>query len=156
MALSVGQPAPAFVLPAHTGEDVALAACRGRWVVLFFYPKDNTPGCTHEAVSFSQYLPDFAALQVAVYGISRDSLASHQRFAAKHGLTVPLLADTDGQVCSAYDVLREKTMFGRKTVGIVRTTYLINPAGDVAEVYPRVKVEGHAQAVLAAVRQRAL
>ncbi|MCL6631570.1 MAG: thioredoxin-dependent thiol peroxidase [Alicyclobacillus herbarius] len=151
--LQVGDMAPDFTLPAHTGEEVTLSKLRGQKVVLFFYPKDQTPGCTQEACSFRDLAAEFAKVGAKVYGISRDSLRSHERFAAKHGLPMPLLSDEDGRVCTAYGVLKDKQMFGKKVFGIERTTVVIDEEGRIAKVYPKVKVDGHAEEVLAFVRQ---
>ncbi|OFW78688.1 MAG: alkyl hydroperoxide reductase [Alicyclobacillus sp. RIFOXYA1_FULL_53_8] len=148
MGLSVGQIAPDFTLPSQDGELVHLAEHRGQVVVLFFYPKDDTPGCTKEACSFRDLAPEFARAGTAVYGISRDSIQSHQKFVRKYELTMPLLADVDSVVCEAYDVLKEKNNYGKVSVGVERTTYIIDALGHVARVFPKVKVDGHAQAVL--------
>ncbi|WP_067932050.1 thioredoxin-dependent thiol peroxidase [Alicyclobacillus kakegawensis] len=151
--VQVGDVAPDFTLPSHTGESVTLSNLRGKKVVLFFYPKDQTPGCTQEACSFRDLATEFAAAGAAVYGISRDSLRSHERFAEKHALPMPLLSDADGAVCAAYGVLKEKHMFGKKVFGIERTTFVIDSDGRIAKVYPKVKVDGHADEVLAFVRE---
>jgi thioredoxin-dependent peroxiredoxin len=153
--LVVGQAAPDFSLPAQTGETVSLKDCRGKIVVLFFYPKDNTPGCTKEACSFRDLSKEFADAGAVVYGVSKDSLQSHDKFARKYELTMPLLADTNGEVCRAYGVLKEKSMFGKKVFGIERTTFVIDRDGNIAKIYPKVKVEGHAEAVLAFVQSLA-
>ncbi|GGI97593.1 putative peroxiredoxin bcp [Alicyclobacillus cellulosilyticus] len=151
-ALTVGQPAPDFTLPAHDGTTVSLHDQRGHVVVLFFYPKDDTPGCTRENCAFRDLYPEFERLGARVFGVSRDSLSSHQKFAAKYGLKAPLLSDEDGSVCAAYGVLKEKNMYGKTSVGIERTTVVIDAEGRVAQVWPKVKVDGHAEAVLAFVR----
>jgi peroxiredoxin Q/BCP len=150
--LEVGQVAPDFTLPAHTGEQVRLSELKGKIVVLFFYPKDSTPGCTREACSFRDLAGEFTRAGAAVYGISRDSLKSHERFAERNQLTMPLLSDPDGKVCTEYGVLKEKLMFGKKVFGIERTTVVIDEQGRIAKVYPKVKVAGHAEEVLAFVR----
>ena len=147
-----GETAPDFTLPQAGGGELALSALRPRKVVLYFYPKDDTSGCTREAIDFTGLLPEFEAAGATVLGVSRDPVASHEKFAAKHGLGVTLLADTDGAVCEAYGVWVEKSMYGRKYMGIDRTTFLIGGDGRVAQVWQKVKVPGHAEAVLAAAR----
>jgi len=150
--LAPGQPAPDFTLPRDGGGTVTLSDLRGGPVVLFFYPKDNTPGCTKEAVAFTGLLEDFAASGATVLGISKDSIRKHDNFVAKHDLKVALLSDADADVCETYGVWGEKKMYGKTFHGITRTTVLIDAAGNVARVWPKVKVEGHAEEVLAAVR----
>lgn len=148
----VGDSAPDFTLPVTGGDEVTLSALRGGPVVLFFYPRDDTPGCTKETIGFSERLAEFTESGAQVFGISRDSMDKHDKFAAKHGLTVPLLSDTDGAVTEAYGVWVEKNMYGRKSMGIERATYLIDGDGKVAQVWRKVKVPGHVDAVLDAVR----
>jgi peroxiredoxin Q/BCP len=150
--LAPGQPAPDFTLPRDGGGTVTLSDLRGGPVVLFFYPKDNTPGCTKEAVAFTGLLEDFAASGATVLGVSKDSIRKHDNFVAKHDLKVALLSDADADVCEIYGVWGEKKMYGKTFHGITRTTVLIDAAGNVARVWPKVKVEGHAEEVLAAVR----
>jgi peroxiredoxin Q/BCP len=152
MPLEVGQAAPDFAVPSHTGDVVTKAGLTGKIAVLFFYPKDGTPGCTNEATDFRDHLAEFAEAGAVVYGVSRNSVESHRKFAAKHGLNMPLLADVDGAMCTAFGVLQEKTLFGKTGIGIVRTTFVLAPDGTVAYVFPKVKVAGHVQAVLEAVR----
>ncbi|WP_414902711.1 peroxiredoxin [Sphingomonas flavalba] len=124
----------------------------GRPLVLFFYPKDDTSGCTREALDFTALAGDFAAAGVQLLGVSRDSLESHRKFAAKHALTVTLASDEDGAVCEAFGVWVEKNLYGRKYMGIERATFLIDADGKVAQVWRKVKVAGHAEAVLAAAK----
>jgi peroxiredoxin Q/BCP len=150
MTVAAGQPAPDFTLPSPEG-DVTLSAL-DRPAVLYFYPRDDTPGCTREAIAFSGLLPEFEAAGVAVYGISKDPVAKHEKFTAKHGLTVPLLSDADGDVCERYGVWAEKSMYGRTSMGVERTTFLVDGSGVVREVWRKVKVPGHAEAVLEAAR----
>jgi peroxiredoxin Q/BCP len=152
-----GRKAPAVSLPDATGTRHALRDHAGRPVVLYFYPKDNTSGCTKEACAFRDLLPKFKRSKAVVFGVSPDSVESHAKFAGKHDLNFTLLADrkdADGtpKVCAAYGVWQEKTMAGRKYMGVVRTTYLIDAAGRVARRWDRVKVDGHADEVLAAVK----
>ncbi|MGJ8546779.1 MAG: peroxiredoxin [Sulfitobacter sp.] len=153
-------PAPDFTLPvaggapdggSEAGQTVTLSALKGAPVVLFFYPRDDTPGCTKENIAFSEHLEAFRAAGAHVFGISRDSLAKHDKFAVKHNLTVPLLAD-DGSAVEAYGVWVEKNMYGKKSMGIERATFVIDAEGRIAQVWRKVKVPGHAQAVLDAVR----
>lgn len=152
--LQVGEQAIDFTLDATSGEKVSLSDFRGNNVVLFFYPKDNTPGCTMEACGFRDKHADFAALNTVVLGISRDSIASHLKFIQKHNLPFLLLSDPDGEVCTKYDVLKEKTMFGKKSIGIVRSTFVIDREGKLAKVDYKVKVSGHVEEVLAFVREQ--
>jgi peroxiredoxin Q/BCP len=150
-----GTAAPAFVLPDQSGTTRALADYAGAPLVLYFYPKDDTSACTEEACAFGELLPKFKGVQVV--GISPDSVKSHAKFAAKYGLTFPLLADEPPaggvpQVCTAFGVWQEKSMYGKKYMGVVRTTYLIGPDGTVAQRWDKVKVAGHAEEVLAAAK----
>lgn len=146
------RPAPDFTLPADDGRKVTLSALAPAPVVLFFYPRDNTSGCTKEAVAFSLLKPDFDALGVQVFGISKDSLASHEKFRTKQNLAIPLLSDEGEQVCEAYDVWKEKKMYGKTFFGIVRSTFLIDGTGQIVREWRKVKVDGHAQEVLTAAR----
>lgn len=145
-----GDRAPAFTLPAIPEGKVRLSGLKGRRVVLYFYPKDNTPGCTLEAQDFQRLLPEFEKLDVAVLGISPDSLESHEKFVQKCGLSFPLLSDTDHTVAEKYGVWQEKQLYGRKFWGIVRTTFVIGPNGRIEHVWSKVRPKGHAEAVLAA------
>ena len=146
---NVGEPAPAFTLNGDTGP-ISLADFAGKKLVLYFYPKDDTPGCTTEGKDFSAQLAAFAAADTAVVGVSRESAASKAKFRAKHGLTVGLGADDDGAVTEAYGVWVEKSMYGKKYMGIERSTFLIDRSGKIAQVWSKVKVPGHAAEVLAA------
>jgi len=151
--IEVGQKAPDFELATQSGEKVRLQDFHGQTVVLYFYPKDDTPGCTKEACAFRDMSNDFREANTVVLGVSRDTAASHDTFSKKYGLTMPLLADTDGQVCEAYGVLQEKNMYGHKSIGIVRSTFVIDGSGTVSKVYPKVRVEGHVEDVLAFVKE---
>lgn len=150
---SAGDPAPDFELPSTSGGSVRLSELRGRPVVLFFYPKDMTSGCTAEACAFQAALPDFAGVDAEIYGISKDPLESHDRFREKEGLTFDLLSDAGSDVSERYGVWKEKKMYGKTRLGIERTTFVIGSDGRIARVFPKVKVEGHAQEVLSAVRE---
>lgn len=151
--LDVGKKAPAFKLESSDGGSVSLSDFRGKNVVLYFYPKDNTPGCTLEAQDFQKALPKLKKLNAVVLGISRDSIASHCKFRDKFGLGFPLLSDPEHQVLEAYGAWGEKTLYGKKSVGIIRTTVVIDEAGKVKKVFPKVKVNGHVDAVLAAIAE---
>ena len=150
--LAQGAKAPDFTLPRDGGSDVTLSDLRGQKVVLYFYPKDNTPGCTTEALDFTALKQEFDAAGVAVFGISKDSVKKHENFCAKHSLGIPLLSDAEGTVCEDYGVWAEKKMYGKTFWGIVRATFLIAEDGTIAQVWPKVKVTGHAQEVLEAAR----
>lgn len=148
MPLSPGNPAPPFSMPADTGSTISLASLKGQWFVLYFYPKDDTSGCTAEACQFRDLLPNFAAIDVPVFGVSRDSIASHLLFKAKYQLPFLLLSDEDGDACESYGVWVEKSMYGRKYFGIERSSFLIDANGMIAAVWHKVKVPDHAQEVL--------
>ncbi len=149
----IGEMAPDFTLPAGgDGGDVTLSALKGGPVVLYFYPRDDTPGCTKEAIAFTGLTGEFEALGAKVFGVSKDTVAKHDKFTAKHELGVPLLSDADSDVCERYGVWVEKNMYGKKSMGIERATYLIDADGKIAQVWRKVKVPGHAEAVLDAVK----
>ena len=147
-----GQDAPDFTLPSASGEAVTLSALRGKPVVLYFYPKDDTPGCTTQACSFRDLKSEFDAAGAVILGVSKDSVDSHGKFTGKFGLNFPLLADTNGSVCVDYGVWVEKTNYGKTYMGIERTTFLIDAEGKIAKVFPKVKVDGHGEKLLEAVR----
>jgi peroxiredoxin Q/BCP len=144
----MGNAAPGFTLPSDRGEDVSLDSLRGRPVVLYFYPKDDTSGCTTQACEFRDSWSEVQARGAVVLGVSPDGIASHQKFRAKFSLPFPLLADEDHAVAEAYGVWGEKSMYGRKYQGILRTTFIIDPAGRIARVFEKVKPKGHAAEVL--------
>ncbi|TDE40356.1 peroxiredoxin [Antarcticimicrobium sediminis] len=146
----ISDTAPEFTLPRDGGGTVSLSDLRGSVVVLFFYPRDDTPGCTKESIGFSEHLQAFADAGVQVFGLSRDTVAKHDKFVAKHGLTTPLLSDEDGTVCAAYGVWVEKNMYGKKSMGIERSTFLIDADGKIARIWRKVKVAGHVEEVLEA------
>ena len=148
----VSQPAPDFTLPSTSGETVTLSALKGAPVVLFFYPRDDTPGCTKESIGFSENKQAFTEAGAQVFGISKDSMTSHEKFAAKRSLEIPLLSDEQSSACEDYGVWKEKNMYGKKYMGIERTTFLIAADGTVAQIWNKVKVPGHVDAVLEAVR----
>ena len=150
--LAEGDTAPDFTLPRDGGTHVSLSDHTGRHVVLYFYPKDDTPGCTTEAVDFTAAAADFAAADAVVLGISKDSVAKHDKFVAKRDLGIPLLSDEHGDVCERYGVWGEKQMYGKTYFGIERTTCLIGPDGRIVRIWRKVKVPGHVGAVLDAVR----
>ncbi len=146
--VEVGQPAPEFCLPDQNEQNVCLNQFRGKWVVLYFYPKDNTTGCTAEAIDFTALLDAFRVASAEVLGVSPDSPKSHVNFIAKKGLKLRLLSDTEREVLKAYGVWQLKKMYGREYYGVVRSTFLIDPSGKIAYVWPKVKVKGHAEEVL--------
>jgi peroxiredoxin Q/BCP len=145
-----GAPAPAFDLPRDGGGAVSLASLKGKKVVLYFYPKDDTPGCTTEAIDFTAMKAKFKAAGAEVIGVSPDSVASHEKFCKKHELDIILLADESKEMLEAYDVWKEKSMYGKTYMGVERTTVLIDGAGKIARIWPKVKVAGHAEEVLKA------
>lgn len=146
--LQIGHPAPGFNLPDAEMEMVKLASFKGKNVVLYFYPKDDTPGCTREAIEFSDLEEDFARLDTVVIGISRDDCLSHASFRDKHGLTVMLLADTEGEVCAKYGVWQEKEKDGVKKMGIVRSTFIIDKAGVLRHALYGINPKGHAAEII--------
>ena len=151
MSVTIGQPAPAFALPGDDG-NVSLEDFRGRRLVLYFYPKDDTSGCTSEAKAFRDAHARFTALNAEVVGVSKDGVASHVKFRAKHSLPFHLIADTGGTLCEAFGVWKQKSMYGRSYMGIERTTLLIDETGIVRKVWAKVKVGGHVDEVLAALK----
>ena len=150
--LTVGRRAPAFTLMTQDGQPVRLRDYRGKQVVLYFYPKDDTPGCTKEACGFRDARAEFTKAHAVVLGVSRDADVSHRRFSDKFHLTFPLLSDPDASVCKAYGVYKQKSLYGRTYWGIERTTFVIDEEGRIAAIFPNVSVEGHVDEVLAAVR----
>ena len=151
-AVEIDAPAPDFTLPAGGGRTVALRDLRGKTVVLYLYPKDDTSGCTKEAIGFSEKAAEFEAAGAVVLGLSKDPVGSHDRFAAKHGLNLTLLSDETGETVEAYGAWVEKSMYGRKYMGIDRSTFVIAPDGRIAKIFRKVKVPGHVDAVLQAVK----
>lgn len=149
--VAVGKPAPGFSALDQNGEKVTLASLKGSPVVLYFYPKDDTSGCTKEACAFRDACPDYEKLGARIIGVSPDSVESHVKFIGKHKLPFTLLADTEKKLAEAYGVWKEKSMYGRKYMGVERTTFVIDGKGIVRAIFPKVKVEGHSAAVLEAV-----
>ncbi len=152
MSLKAGDKAPDFTLPTDGNGKVSLAKLKGKKVILYFYPKDDTSGCTAEACGFRDHLPKFGKSDAVVIGISRDNVASHDRFKKKYDLPFTLASDEDGKVCEAYGTWVEKSMYGRKYMGIERATFLIDPKGAVRNIWRKVKVPGHVEEVLAAAK----
>lgn len=148
-----GHPAPAFTLPASGDRTISLADLRGRKVVLYFYPKDDTSGCTREAQDFTGAAAEFEAAGAVVIGVSKDSVKKHDKFIAKHGLQVDLVSDEDGAVCQSYGTWVEKSMYGRRYMGIERATFLIDADGTLRRIWRKVSVPGHVDEVLAAARE---
>lgn len=153
--LNVGDKAPALSLATDGGGRISLKDLSGKPIVLYFYPKDDTSGCTREAVAFTALLPKFSRLGVQVVGVSKDSVESHAKFKAKHDLGVVLASDPDGKVVQSYGCWVEKSLYGRKYMGIDRSTFLIDPKGKIARIWRKVKVPGHAEEVLAAAKAMA-
>ncbi len=151
MSLNVGDPAPDFTMPASHGRTVSLAALKGKPFVLYFYPKADTPGCTKEACAFQEALPQLGKLGIEVIGVSKDPMKPIEKFAEKYGLAFPLASDPDTKVAESYGVWVEKSMYGKKYMGMERATFLVDAAGKIAKIWPKVKIEGHAKEVQDAV-----
>ena len=153
MSVEIGKAAPAFTMPTDGNGKVTLAALKGRPVILYFYPKDDTTGCTKEACGFRDAIPDFSKIDAAIIGVSKDSVASHDKFKAKYDLPFTLASDTDTGVAEKYGVWVEKSMYGRKYMGLERSTFLIDAKGIVRGIWRKVKVAGHVEEVLKAVQE---
>ncbi len=153
MTMEVGEQAPDFTLPGDGDTDISLSALQGSNVVVYFYPRDMTPGCTIEARDFTTLKPEFDAANTVVIGISKDSPARHDKFVAKHDLKIRLASDAEGTSLDAFAVWKEKKLYGRTFMGIVRSTFLIDAEGIIRQVWSKVKVKGHAQAVLDAAKE---
>lgn len=147
-----GKKAPDFILPDQNGKKVKLSDLKGKYVVLYFYPKDDTPGCTKEACNFRDSFPKFDKTDAVILGISPDSVASHKKFAEKYKLPFQLLADEDKKVVEKYGVWKEKSMYGKKYMGVERTTFIIDPEGKIKKIFPKVKVDNHHKEVLEALK----
>ncbi|MFK7968447.1 MAG: thioredoxin-dependent thiol peroxidase [Rickettsiaceae bacterium] len=150
--LKIGDKAPEFLVKISEDKEYSLEELKGKYVVLYFYPKDNTPGCTLEAMDFNELLQDFQVLNTMVLGVSRDNLKSHSKFKDKYNLKFNLGSDVEGETCSKYGVWVEKSMFGKKYMGVNRATFLINTQGKIAHIWTKVSVEGHAREVLNKIR----
>ncbi|NHJ86891.1 MAG: thioredoxin-dependent thiol peroxidase [Asgard group archaeon] len=148
VSIKIGDKAPDFCLKETNGQDVCLKDMKDQWIVLYFYPKDNTSGCTLEAIDFTKSLNDFKKMNATVLGVSPDSIISHQKFVEKNDLKVQLLSDESQKVLEKYGVWQEKQMYGKSYMGVVRSTVLINPEGKIAEIWSKVKVNGHVESVL--------
>ena len=147
--INPGDAAPADIeLETWPEGRLKLADLAGKWVILYFYPKDNTPGCTTESCGFRDALPDFSAADAAIVGVSRDSVKSHARFTEKQGLNFPLMADTEESLCKAFDVIQIKKLYGKESLGVERSTFIINPEGDIAAAWRKVRVKEHVTTVL--------
>jgi peroxiredoxin Q/BCP len=146
--VEVGEEAPDFCLPNQDVEEICLRDFEGSWLILYFYPKDNTPGCTTEALDFSSKIYEFEALGATVIGVSPDSVKRHQNFIAKKGVKITLLSDEDKRVCSLYGVWQLKKSYGKEYMGVVRSTFLINPEGKIVHKWERVRVKGHVDKIL--------
>lgn len=153
--LKIGDKAPDFKLPADGGETISLKDYKGRKLVVYFYPKDDTPGCTAESCAFRDNLPKLGKLGVDVIGVSKDSVKKHDKFKVKYDLNFPLLSDEEGDMCERYGTWVEKSMYGKKYMGIDRSTFLIDEQGKIAAIWRKVKVEGHVEEVLAAIKTQA-
>lgn len=150
--VDVGDVAPQFCLPGEGEQEICLKSFQGKWLVLYFYPKDNTSGCTREAVDFTAALPALRELGAEVVGVSRDSPASHRKFAEKHGLGLKLASDQDQKVTEAYGAWAIKKIYGKESYGVVRSTFLIDPQGKIARIWRKVAVKGHVDAVIKSLR----
>jgi peroxiredoxin Q/BCP len=153
MTVEVGKPAPKFAMQTDGGGTISLADLKGKRVVLYFYPKDDTPGCTKEACFFRDAYRQFGKLKAAIVGVSRDSVAAHDKFKAKYELPFTLASDADGKISAAYDTWVEKSMYGRKYMGMERSTFLIDEKGIVRGIWRKIKIPGHVEEVMEAVKE---
>jgi peroxiredoxin Q/BCP len=151
--MQIGQSAPEFTAPNRAGEHVSLQDFKGQWLVLYFYPKDDTPGCTTQAIEFTGKLAQFQALNAQIVGISPDSIAAHGKFITKHNLEIMLLSDLEHQIAESYGVWQLKKFMGKEYMGIVRSTFIIDPTGKVAQFWSKVKVKNHVDTVLTKLNQ---
>ncbi len=150
--LEIGKKSPNFKLPRDGGGFLSLSDFAGKTLVIFFYPKDDTSGCTKEAIGFTEHLGDFDEVGAAVIGVSKDTIVKHEKFITKHGLKVPLLSDVEGEMCDAFGVWKEKSMYGKTYMGIERSTFIIDGNGIIREMWTKVRVKGHVETVLNAVQ----
>ncbi|WP_371398183.1 thioredoxin-dependent thiol peroxidase [Fretibacter rubidus] len=147
-ALSIGDTAPDVTMPRDGGEDISLSDFKGHYLILYFYPKDDTPGCTTEAIGFSAHAKSLKVKNIHILGVSKDKVAKHDKFVAKHDLTIPLGSDAEGDMIERYGVWVEKSMYGKTYMGIERSTFLIDPNGKILEIWRKVRVKGHVDAVV--------
>ncbi|HUL13226.1 MAG TPA: peroxiredoxin [Methylococcaceae bacterium] len=152
-AIALGQPVPDFTAPSTGGKTVQLAMLKGKYVILYFYPKDNTPGCTQEGQDFRDLAPEFERLKAEILGVSRDSVKSHEGFKCKHEFPFELISDADESLCRLFDVIKMKNMYGKQVQGIERSTFLLDREGRLAREWRKVSVKGHSQEVLEALRE---
>lgn len=153
--LKIGDKAPDFSLPANGGQTVSLSDYKGKKLILYFYPKDDTSGCTKEACSFKDHMPSLKTKNVAVVGVSKDSMTRHDKFITKYDLNFPLISDEDSDLCERYGTWVEKSMYGRKYMGIERSTFLIDEQGKIEQIWRKVKVDGHTEEILKAISKSA-
>ena len=153
--IEIGDTAPEFTLPADGGTEITLSAFQGQYVVLYFYPKDDTSGCTAQACGFRDSFPDFQGVNTQIIGISKDKPSKHDKFKAKYDLNFPLASDEEGEICDKYGVWVEKSMYGRKYMGVERSTFIINEKGVITHMWRKVKVPGHVETVLKALQETA-
>lgn len=146
--LEIGNSVPQFSLPDQDGKIHDIKDYKGQWVIIYFYPKDLTPGCTTEACNFQEVLPDFNSIDAVIFGISKDSVKQHKKFANKYNLQFSLLSDENSNICEQFGVWQKKSMYGKEYMGIVRSTFIINPEGKIVKVYPKVKVKEHHTEIL--------
>ncbi|MCG2633628.1 MAG: peroxiredoxin [Gammaproteobacteria bacterium] len=151
-AIELGRPVPDFEAAATGDKTLKLSDLRGRKVIIYFYPKDSTPGCTTEGQTFRDLYADFQAADTEIFGVSRDSLASHEKFKAKHAFPFDLLSDSDETLCKLFDVIHEKNLYGRKSMGIVRSTFIIDREGNLAAEFRKIKLKGHVEEMLETVQ----
>ncbi len=151
--MKIGDKLPNLTVTLQNEESLSLPDLKGKYAVIYFYPKDSTPGCTTEGNDFNALLPKFKRNNAVIYGVSRDSVKSHQNFCTKQGFKFDLISDADEAMCKAFDVIHEKNMYGKKVLGIVRSTFLFNPDGKLIQEWRKVKVAGHAEEVLGAIKE---
>lgn len=152
--IKIGETAPDFTLPEASGKEITLSQLRSKTVILYFYSKDNTAGCTNQALEFRDAYPEITSFNAVVLGVSRDSIFTHEKFQAKHQLPFILLSDTESYVSRLYDVIKLKNMYGKKVMGVERSTFIINPEGVITHVFRKVKVKGHAQVCLSVLKSK--